>query len=81
MKSIHRIILLFLSLSFFNLGFSFGAEIEKDTREAFERRILEDRTSNKLKYSFFAHKPFYILPYSYSFNPTRKATGTIDEVD
>lgn len=75
----HILILNLFFLTFCSTALS--AEIIKDTREAFEQRIVEDRTSDKLKYSFFAHKPFYILPYSYSFNPTKKATGTIDEID
>jgi phospholipase A1 len=73
-----------LSLFIIQLFFTFSSAAEENknhTRDAFEQRIIEDRTSDKLKYSFFAHKPFYILPYSYSFNPARKATGTIDEVD
>ncbi len=70
--------LLSLSLIFSINSFS---QIQEDTRKAFEQRIIEDRTLDHLNYSFFAHKPFYFMPYTYSFNPTKKATGTIDEVD
>lgn len=80
MRTILKVLTTLLIIIFFTFS-SYAENIALETRKAFEQRIIEDRTSDSLKYSFFAHKPFYILPYSYSFNPTQKATGTIDEVD
>ncbi len=56
-------------------------ELAKETKNAFKKRLKEDNNANKLQYSFFAHKPFYILPYSYSFNPTRRSDTSLSEVD
>ena len=56
-------------------------QIAKETEEAYKKRLKEDNNANSLQYTFFAHKPFYFLPYTYSFNPNTKSSTTMQEVD
>lgn len=52
-----------------------------ETQKAYKDRLKEDNNASKLQYTFFAHKPFYFLPYTYSFNPSEKPTDPPQDID
>lgn len=73
-------LLLFFAFSWKVLAQETKVEIPSETENAYKNRLREDNNANKLQYSFFAHKPFYFLPYTYSFNPARNSTSSLNKV-
>ncbi len=54
---------------------------DSETAKSLGNRQKQEKVTEKLSHSFSIHKPFYILPLSYSFSPNRNALNGISEVD
>ena len=74
-------LLLFSALPLTSHAQNTEEQIAKETTGAYKERLKEDNNANKLQYSFFAHKPFYFLPYTYSFNPNTKSSSAMQDTD
>ena len=75
-KSLMFLFVLFLSTNLYadDLGIS-------EEPYSLANRVEQERQAENLRYVFVAHKPSFIFPLSYSFDPNPNGNGTLDNVD
>ena len=52
-----------------------------NTSESFANKQKQEAVAEELRLSFLAHKPSFVLPLSYNFDPNPEGNGSLDNVD
>jgi len=71
----------FLFLMLLSVFASAEAKSILSTKDSLAARQNQEEKARNLKYSFVAHKPSFIMPLTYSFEPNPNGNGSLGQVD
>jgi phospholipase A1/A2 len=66
---------------FSQLGDAQAEAVDAYTNKYFKKRLQEEYKASQMHYLFSAHKPFYILPFSYNSSPSKGSLSKLSKVD